>query len=287
MTATPQDQSKQRDARAAALDIIATLRSAGHIALLAGGCVRDLLLNRTPKDYDVVTDATPRRVKELFPRARQVGAKFGVMLVRRYRHDVEVATFRADGTYSDGRHPDQVTFGTEQEDAARRDFTVNGMFCDPAEERIIDHVGGREDLEAGVIRTIGVPAERFAEDHLRMLRAVRFASTLGFELAPETLAAIRQHAPKLELISAERIWQELVQILVGSARARGWTLLLDVRTATPPEPRLAGGTGRGRAWGTSVGAVAGAALLPGPRAGSRAVATAPPPRRDASAGHYA
>ncbi|HNQ21967.1 MAG TPA: CCA tRNA nucleotidyltransferase [Phycisphaerae bacterium] len=217
-----------RDARTAALEVIHALRDAGHVALLAGGCVRDMLLKRTPKDYDVVTDATPARVHALFPRARKVGAQFGVMLVRRYGHDVEVATFRSEGTYSDGRHPDEIRFGTEVEDAARRDFTINGLFYDPVAERVIDHVGGTADIEAGVVRTIGVPEQRFAEDHLRMLRAVRFAATLGFAIAPTTMDAIRRHAPKLRAISVERIWQELEQILTDPSRARGWGLLIEV-----------------------------------------------------------
>lgn len=209
----------------AALNVIETLRARGHVALLAGGCVRDRLLGREPKDYDIATDATPGRVGEVFPRARKVGAKFGVMLVRKYGYDIEVATFRADGTYSDGRHPDEVTFGSEVEDAKRRDFTINGMFLDPVEDRVIDHVGGRADLDARIIRTIGDPERRFAEDHLRMLRAVRFASRLGFAIAASTLRAIEHHCRQLETISAERVWMELGAILTAPSRAAGWTLL--------------------------------------------------------------
>ncbi len=213
------------DPAAAARRIIDTLRAAGHTALLAGGCVRDSLLGVAPKDYDVATDATPDRVVELFPRSRQVGAKFGVVLVRVGRHDVEVATFRRDGVYTDGRRPDSVSFGSEIEDARRRDFTINGLFYDPVADRVIDHVGGQEDLRKGVLRTIGEPDERFAEDHLRLLRAVRFAARLGFTIDPATFAAIGRHAHQLAGISVERVWLELEQILAAPSRAAGWKLL--------------------------------------------------------------
>ncbi|MGB2988309.1 MAG: CCA tRNA nucleotidyltransferase [Phycisphaerae bacterium] len=216
------------DAWQAALHTIKTLRAKGYVALLAGGCVRDRLLNRTPKDYDVATDATPERVKQIFPRSRQVGAKFGVMLVRKFGHDIEVATFRTDGPYSDGRHPDVVTFGSDEQDARRRDFTINGLFFDPIDDRVIDYVDGRSDLEAGIIRTIGDPDHRFAEDHLRMLRAVRFAARLGFEIEPATTQAIKRLARHLVNISAERVWIELEMILTDPARARGWSLLVEL-----------------------------------------------------------
>lgn len=220
--------TRQRaDAWDAALHTIKKLRANGHVALLAGGCVRDRLLSRTPKDYDVATDATPQRVKEIFPKARQVGAKFGVMLVRKSGHDIEVATFRTDGTYSDGRHPDEIHFGTEVQDALRRDFTINGLFFDPVEGRVIDHVNGQVDLAARILRTIGDPERRFAEDHLRMLRAVRFAARFGFDIEPETMAAIRRNAPHLAAISAERIWLELEAILTAPTCVVGWTLLLE------------------------------------------------------------
>lgn len=209
------------------MQIIQTLHDAGHVALLAGGCVRDRLLNREPKDYDVVTDATPPRVVEIFPRARKVGAQFGVILVRRYGYDIEVATFRSEGPYSDGRHPDAVTFGTDVEDAKRRDFTINGLFFDPLEQRVIDYVNGQADLGAGIIRTIGDPDVQFAEDHLRMLRAVRLAARLEFQIDAPTLSAIRRLAPHLESISAERVWMELEMILTDPSRARGWGLLLE------------------------------------------------------------
>jgi len=205
------------------------LRAAGHASLLAGGCVRDRLLGRTPKDYDVVTDATPERVHELFPHSRKVGAAFGVMLVRKFGHDIEVATFRSDGPYSDGRHPDAVTFGTDVEDAQRRDFTINGLFFDPFEDHVIDYVGGQADLEAGTVRTIGDPHQRFAEDHLRMLRAVRFAAQLGFQIHADTAIAMRQLAPELSTISPERVWMELEMLLTDPSRAAGWALLLKTR----------------------------------------------------------
>jgi len=219
MTRTP------RSAYDAARFVLDKLREAGHVALFAGGCVRDMLLKREPKDYDVATDAVPERVRAIFPRSNQVGAKFGVMLVRKYGHDIEVATFRSDGDYTDGRHPDQVHFGTDREDALRRDFTINGLFFDPAGEAVIDYVDGQADLDAGVIRTIGDPLQRFAEDHLRLLRAVRFAAKLSFEIEPATSAAIAAAAPKLLSISPERIWMELSQILSAPSRAVGWNMI--------------------------------------------------------------
>jgi hypothetical protein len=216
---------KRQFARQAALYVVERLRAAGYTAYFAGGCVRDMLLGAVPKDYDVATDATPDRVQSAFRRSRRVGAKFGVVLVRQFGHDIEVATFRTDGDYLDGRHPEHVVFGTEHEDAVRRDFTINGMFFDPLEDRLIDHVGGQADLEARLIRTIGDPALRFAEDHLRMLRAVRFAARLDFAIHGETLAAIGEHAAKLGGISAERIWMELSEILAMPRRAAGVALL--------------------------------------------------------------
>lgn len=219
--------STSRDASRAALRIIESLRAAGHVAYLAGGCVRDRLLGRAPKDYDVATDAPPERVQALFPRARQVGAKFGVMLVRRNGCDIEVATFRCDGDYTDGRHPDHVTFGTERDDALRRDFTINGMFLDPVADRVIDYVGGQSDLRLGVVRTIGQPDRRFEEDHLRMLRAVRFSARFGFPLDEATRAAIVRQARHLTRISAERIWLELEMILTEPTRAIGWSLMVE------------------------------------------------------------
>lgn len=215
----------RRPAREAAIDVLRQLRGAGFTALLAGGCVRDMLLGREPKDFDVATDARPEDVVRCFPRARLVGAKFGVVLVRRFGHDVEVATFRTDGVYIDGRRPESVSFGTQEQDARRRDFTINGMFLDPEGDRVIDHVGGQADLAARVLRTIGDPNHRFAEDHLRMLRAVRLAAALDFRIDPATLDAIRSHAPQLRQISPERVWMELERILAAPSRGRGWELL--------------------------------------------------------------
>lgn len=212
----------------AALDIIKKLRANGHQALLAGGCVRDMLLDLVPKDFDVATDAIPERVQELFPRARHIGAQFGVMLVQKFGRDIEVATFRSDGIYSDGRHPDDVTFGSDVEDARRRDFTINGLFYDPIDNIIIDHVDGRKDLDANLIRSIGDPDQRFSEDHLRMLRAVRFSARLGFEIESHTAEAIKRLAKYLARISPERIWMELEQIVTAPARTTGWSLLIDL-----------------------------------------------------------
>ena len=216
-----------RSARRAAEKIAAILRKEGFEALLAGGCVRDLLLGREPKDYDVATDATPDRVVSLFRRTQRVGAQFGVVIVRMMGCMIEVATFRSDGDYSDGRHPDSIRFVSAEEDARRRDFTINGMFLDPVNDRVIDCVGGQADLRAKVVRAIGNPERRFAEDHLRMLRAVRFAAALGFDIEPDTLGAIRSHAAQIREISVERIEQELDRMLAGGARGRAWKLLAD------------------------------------------------------------
>ena len=198
--------------------VVRTLRDAGHVAYFAGGCVRDLLLGRDPKDYDVATDAPPARVRQLFRNTQAVGAAFGVILVRLNRSTIEVATFRTDGTYTDGRRPDTVTFATAEEDAKRRDFTINGLFMDPLDgDKVIDHVGGRADLDAKLIRAIGNPDERFAEDHLRLLRAVRFAARLGFRVEAATADAIRRHASDVQLISPERVGDELRRMLPGVA----------------------------------------------------------------------
>ena len=201
------------------------LHAAGHIAYFAGGSVRDLLLGVAPKDIDIATDAPPERVQTLFKRTYAVGAHFGVIVVLENGTRVEVATFRSDGAYIDGRRPQEVTFSTPEEDASRRDFTVNGMFFDPATDEVIDFVGGRADLGARVVRAIGNPAQRFAEDRLRMLRAVRFATTLGFEIESGTWDALVQNARSISDISAERIREELVRIFMSPQRARGWDLL--------------------------------------------------------------
>jgi poly(A) polymerase len=203
----------------AALAVIRRLRDHGHEALWAGGCVRDMLLKLDPVDIDVASNAHPERIVELFRRTRPVGMQFGVVLVKQGTHWIEVATFRSDVNYADGRRPEHVVFTTAEEDAQRRDFTINGLFYDPVDNRIIDYVGGRQDLDARVIRAIGNPAERFAEDHLRMLRAVRFATRFGFHIEPLTADSIREHASKLTRISAERIREELEKMLVRASRA--------------------------------------------------------------------
>ena len=209
--------------RAFAFEVVDRLQRAGHRALWAGGCVRDLLMDREPSDYDVATDATPDRVMGLFRRTIPVGVSFGVVRVLGPREAgaVEVATFRSDGRYDDGRRPQSVTFGTPEADARRRDFTINGMFLDPVRDEILDLVGGKKDLEARVLRAIGDPIERFAEDKLRLLRAVRFAARLGFELEQSTKAAIASMAGEVRVVSAERIAEELRKMLVHPSRGRG------------------------------------------------------------------
>jgi len=208
--------------------VLRRLRDAGHVAYFAGGCVRDLLLGRTPTDYDVATDAPPARVRKLFSNTQAVGAAFGVILVRIRGSQIEVATFRAEAGYADGRHPSQVHFTTAQHDAQRRDFTINGLFLDPISDQVIDYVGGQADLQAKTVRAIGDPLERFEEDHLRMLRAVRFAARLGFSIAPETEKAIRDHAKYLTRISPERIAAELRIMLTPTSRAQAYRLLNDL-----------------------------------------------------------
>lgn len=203
--------------RATATKIVRTLHKAGFEAFWVGGCVRDFLLGREPEDYDIVTSALPEQIEKLFKRTIAVGRKFGVMVVVESGHEFQVATFRAEADYQDGRHPGRVTFGNARADAERRDFTVNGLFFDPVAKQLHDWVGGEKDLRAKIIRTIGSPAERFAEDHLRLLRAVRFAARLGFEIEPETFRAIRANAPKIEIISAERIRDELVKLFAPAA----------------------------------------------------------------------
>ncbi len=207
------------------------LRDAGYEALWAGGCVRDALLGIEPKDYDIATNAEPNQVRNLFGRKRTiaVGVSFGVMTVLPPRgvqaEPIEVATFRSDGAYVDGRRPETVQYTNAEEDAARRDFTINGMFFDPIGEKIIDYVDGKSDIEQRVIRAIGNAEHRFAEDRLRMLRAIRFASTLEFEIELETLAAVTQHAASIAEVSPERIGAELKRMLVDSQRSLAVNLL--------------------------------------------------------------
>jgi len=208
-----------------ARQIVRRLREAGHLAYFAGGCVRDKLLGQEPKDYDIATEAHPEQVQALFPRTVAVGAQFGVIIVVEEGADFEVATFRSDGAYIDGRRPEGVTFGTPEGDAQRRDFTINGLFYDPEEERVIDFVGGQEDLKAGILRTIGRAEDRFNEDKLRVLRGVRFAASLGFQIEAATWEALRACAPLIHAVSAERIREELARIFVSPTRVRGFDLL--------------------------------------------------------------
>jgi poly(A) polymerase len=215
--------------------IVETLRGHGHTAYLAGGCVRDLLLDREPTDYDVATSATPQEVMRLFPLTYAVGAQFGVVLVpirregpqgERENYSIEVATFRSDGAYSDGRHPDQVQFSREARlDVQRRDFTINGLLLDPASHEVLDFVGGQADLKRGIIRTIGEPHQRFAEDKLRLLRAVRFAARFGYTIEEKTFAAIRELAPQIHQVSRERIRDEILKMLTEGHARRAFELL--------------------------------------------------------------
>jgi poly(A) polymerase len=208
--------------RQTAEEIVRKLRSKGHSAYFVGGCVRDLLLGKTAKDFDIATDATPPQVLEIYPEAQQVGAHFGVVLV----DSVEVATFRSDYGYSDGRHPGEVRYETNPIfDAARRDFTINALFLDPETDEILDFVAGRDDLQEGIIRAIGNPSDRFREDYLRMLRAVRFAARLGFTIEPSTASAIRELSRLAPAIAAERVRDELVRILTEGGARRGFEMM--------------------------------------------------------------
>lgn len=213
--------------RRAAQRIVEKLRLHGHEAFFAGGWVRDFLLRRKPEDIDIATSALPNEVLHLFPRATQIGAQFGVVQVRLYAHTYDVATFRSEGPYLDGRHPSSVSFAGPKQDALRRDFTVNGLFYDPIAGRIIDYVHGASDIRRRILRTIGKAQERFREDKLRMLRAVRFCCRLDFKIAPDTFEAIRQMAPSILEVSWERIRDELLKILTGPQPCRGLDLLHD------------------------------------------------------------
>lgn len=221
------DESLSAARKNLAIEVICYLRERRHQAYLVGGCVRDRLLGIDPKDYDVSTDATPDLLTSYFPRSELIGAHFGVIWVTRGDGvHVEVATFRSEGLYADGRRPGEVRFETDPAlDARRRDFTINGLMEDPFAEQILDFVGGRLDLDRKIVRAIGEPRERFQEDHLRMLRAVRFAARLNFSIHPETLAAIRQEAHCISKISAERIRDELLRILTEGGARRGFELL--------------------------------------------------------------
>lgn len=250
------------------------LRDRGHTAYFAGGCVRDELLGSEPEDYDVATDARPEEVRGAFPRASEVGAAFGVMLVRRRSRTIEVATFRTEGAYSDKRRPDEVRYADAPRDAARRDFTINALFLDPLEResevmvggearrvrgRVIDYVEGVADLGAGVVRAVGDPDERLAEDHLRALRAARFTARLGFELDPATADAVRRHATELEGVSPERVGEEVRRMLRHENRARAVELLDALGLSGPA---LRDGLGPAPAQGLLAGLGPGAGLAP-------------------------
>jgi len=218
-----------------ATGIARTLRRHGYSAYLVGGCVRDLLLSREPADYDVCTSATPRDVIRLFPQTYAVGAQFGVVLVPVRRdtataesdnYSIEVATFRSDGAYSDGRHPDEVQFSNDARmDVRRRDFTINGLLLDPDTAEVLDYVGGKKDLQCGIVRTIGPAHQRFSEDKLRMLRAVRFAARFGYSIEDKTFSAIRELAPQIHQVSRERIRDEILKMLTEGRARRTFELL--------------------------------------------------------------
>ncbi len=213
--------------QAAAEQICSTLRRRGFRALLAGGCVRDMLLKTPPRDFDIATNARPFEVAQLFERTIDIGAAFGVQVVLLPEGPFEVATFRKDGPYHDGRHPCSVAFTGEEEDARRRDFTINALFYDPVDRKVLDYVGGLDDLRTGLVRAVGVPRERFEEDHLRLLRAIRFAARLGYAIERETYQAIRESAPRITSTSAERIRDELLKMLTEGGTRRAFEMLDD------------------------------------------------------------
>ena len=222
-----------------ATQVVQILTKAGHIAYFAGGCVRDHLLGYESQDIDIASSATPEEVKAIFPKTIPVGEQFGVMIVVQGEHHFEVATFRSDGSYEDGRRPEGVTFVTPKEDAKRRDFTINGMFYDPLEEKIIDFVEGRKDLEQGIIRAIGNPEQRFEEDKLRMLRAIRFAARFDYPIETETFKAIKQFSQEINVVSMERIREELIKILRGFHRGLAMQLLHDSQLLLEILPEIA------------------------------------------------
>ena len=213
--------------KAAAVEIIGKLQEEGHIAYLAGGCVRDMLRGEIPKDYDIATSALPEQITTIFSKTREVGVHFGVVIVIKENQAFDVATFRNDGSYKDGRHPEEVTFSTPEEDTARRDFTINGIFFDPISQKYIDFVNGRSDIEKKVVRAIGDPDLRFQEDHLRLLRAVRFAARFNYEIEEKTWKSIKLNASEISKISKERVRDELTKILLNENRVLGFDLLVD------------------------------------------------------------
>jgi putative nucleotidyltransferase with HDIG domain len=225
--------------RETAVAVVSRLQRAGFAAFWVGGCVRDFLLGRVPLDFDIATDAKPEQVEKLFRKTIPVGRKFGVVIVVEGGQQFQIATFRAEADYRDGRRPEKVVFANAEADALRRDFTVNGLFYDPLTETIHDWVGGEEDLRAKIIRTIGAPEERFAEDHLRLLRAVRFAAQLDFDIEPKTLAAIQSLAPKIKLISAERVRDELLKLFAPNQNVAAGILPVVEGGILPPEKNAA------------------------------------------------
>ena len=225
--------------RSIALEIARRLQIAGFTAYWVGGCVRDQLLAKEPHDFDLATNATPDQIETLFPHTVPVGRQFGVLLVLEEGQQFQVATFRAESDYADGRHPDRVTFCDAQADARRRDFTINGLFFDPVAETLHDWVGGEADLRARVLRAIGQPETRFAEDHLRLLRAVRFAAQLDLQIEPETMAAVQAHAAWISTVSAERVRDELLKLFRPPHAARGLDLLRESGLLAPVLPEIA------------------------------------------------
>ena len=228
------------NSKQAAVSVINTLRDNGHQALFAGGCVRDMLLDRTPKDYDVATSAHPDAVIKLFRRTLEIGAQFGVIMVMVGNEQIEVATFRTEDGYVDGRRPSNVHYSDAQHDASRRDFTINGMFYDPIEEKVLDYVNGQQDLKLQLIKTIGDPIKRFQEDYLRMLRAVRFSAQLGFTIDPDTYNAVCENASKITGISGERIAMEIASILATDSAADAFNMLIDTALLAQIFPELTG-----------------------------------------------
>ncbi|HEY1188041.1 MAG TPA: CCA tRNA nucleotidyltransferase, partial [Gemmata sp.] len=242
-----------------AIDIVRTLQRAGFTALWAGGCVRDEFLGLAPADYDVATSARPEQLRPLFRKRNEIGAHFGVVQVIGPKkgdgtwHTIEVASFRSDGAYTDGRRPDTVTFSSPEEDARRRDFTINGMFSDPLRGELLDFVGGRADLDAKVLRAIGDPFARFTEDKLRILRAARMATRFGLAIDPVTRAAAQRMAPQVSAVSAERIAEELRKLFAHPNRARGLALLAELGLIESVLPELRESVGRAGAVLTALG----------------------------------
>jgi len=214
--------------RSTSIQIIEILKKSGHEAYFAGGCVRDMLLGTEPKDFDIVTSAKPEEIESLLEHTIPIGKKFGVIMTIKNKYRFEIATFRSDSGYSDGRRPDAVEFKTAKEDATRRDFTINAMFYDPIKEEVIDYVGGQKDIEEKLVRFIGDPETRIKEDHLRLLRAVRFKNNLGFQYHPETYQAIKKHAYLIEKISKERVRDELNKMIMGKNADRGFEELFEL-----------------------------------------------------------